>query len=183
MTAGLTTIWLGLLLAWILWGLAGLILPGPAAIAVGALSSAVAVWAFRDTLVLRGVVAVLGSFRVVLAFLVLRHMATGLGIEVMPFGTVELVVFVLAYGAFLATATGTLPADIYRLGYAPLPVGVMVLAVCGYGMVQGSPFVPLVAVAGQAFWAFRLGSSNWFDHVLHAGLVPVAGVVLILRVF
>jgi len=123
MTAGLTTIWLGLLLAWILWGLAGLILPGPAAIAAGALSSAVAVWAFRDTLVLRGVVAVLGSFRVVLAFLVLRHMATGLGIEVMPFGTVELVVFVLAYGAFLATATGTLPADIYRLGYAPLPVG------------------------------------------------------------
>jgi len=39
----------------------------------------------------------------------------------------------------------------------------------------------LVAVAGQALWVAGRGSSNWFDHVLHALLLPVAGVVLILH--
>jgi hypothetical protein len=42
-------------------------------------------------------------------------------------------------------------------------------------------FLPLVAVLGQALWLMGWGSSNWFDHVLHAVLVPVTTVVLILR--
>jgi hypothetical protein len=63
-----------------------------------------------------------------------------------------------------------------------VPVAVMVLAVCAYGLWSGTLFLPLVAVLGQALWVAGLGSSNWFDHVLHAGLVPVAGVVLILQV-
>ncbi|HAW47089.1 MAG TPA: hypothetical protein DCX34_07595, partial [Roseovarius sp.] len=71
----------------------------------------------------------------------------------------------------------------YRLGYAPRPVAAMVLIVCAYGLVAGSLFLPLVAVTGQALWVARLGSSNWFDHVLHAMLMPVAVVVLLMQVF
>ena len=82
---------------------------------------------------------------------------------------------------FLASAMGVLPVDLYRLGYAPGPVAAMVLAVCGYGLWSGALFLPLVAVAGQALWVAGRGSSNWFDHVLHALLLPVAGVVLILH--
>jgi hypothetical protein len=99
----------------------------------------------------------------------------------MPFATVEILAFLAAHTAFLASAMGLWPVDLYRLGYAPRPVAAMVLAVCAYGLVSGSLFLPLVAVAGQALWLARLGSSNWFDHVLHAALVPVALLVLVLR--
>jgi hypothetical protein len=57
----------------------------------------------------------------------------------------------------------------------------MLMGLCGYGALTGQVFLPLVAVLGQALWLMGWGSSNWFDHVLHAVLVPVTTVVLILR--
>jgi hypothetical protein len=181
MTGVLTTLWLAVLLAWVLAGLGGLVLPPPQAVAAGLAAGAVAAVLFRDTIVLRGLVALLGSFRAVLPVLALRHLAGMAGIDILPFTTVELAAFLVAYVFFLAAATTALPANVYRLGYAPWPVAGMVLAVCAYGMAQGSLFIPLVAVAGQAFWVAGIGSSNWFDHVLHAALVPVAAVVLLER--
>mgnify|MGYP005842583001 CR=1 FL=1 len=127
--------------------------------------------------------ALMSPLGVMLPALALRQVAAGWGVPVAAFGTSELAVFLVAYMGFLASAMAVVPVDIYRLGYAPVPVGGMVLAVCGYGLWSGSLFLPMVAVLGQALWVARRGSSNWFDHVLHVGLVPVAVAGLVLRVF
>lgn len=169
------------LLGWIVYALTGLFASAKIALIAGGLIGALGVILFRDTLPIRGFVAVLGPIGIVLPLLALRHAAAGAGVAVTPFGTVELLVFVLLYMAFLATAMGVIPADIYRIGYAPVPVAIMVLALCAYGLVTGNVFVPLVAVLGQALWVMGWGSSNWFDHITHALLVPVILVVLILR--
>jgi len=118
-----------------------------------------------------------------LPFIILRQMAAHLGAPVQPFGGMELLVFLALYTGFLATAAGAIPVDFYRLGYAPIPVAGIVLALCAYGFLQGVIFVPLLAVTGQAMWVMGWGSSNYFDHVLHPVLVPAVVLVLALRLF
>ena len=174
---------LAVVLAWLVFALAGWVVAAPVSVWLGGAVGALAVLLLRDTLPLRGLVALLAPFGVMLPALALRHMAAKLGLPVVPFGALELAVFLVAYVVFLASAMGALPLDIYRLGYAPLPVAGMVLAVCFYGFLTGNWFLPLVAVLGQALWLSGWGSSNWFDYVTHVLLVPVAAVVLLLRVF
>lgn len=181
MIGAMTLAALAVLIGWVIFALSGLVLSAPWAAGLGALIGAGAVLAFRDTVALRGAVAVLGPLGVVLPLLALRHVAGGLGLAIQPFPTPWLILFLLAYLAFLAASMGVLPADPYRLGYAPLPVAAMVLALCAWGAVQGNLFVPLLAVTAQALWLAGWGSSNWFDHVLHVALVPVVAVVLIGR--
>ncbi len=163
---------LALVMAWV-----GFVIAGP--LGVGALALAVVL--LRGWLPVAGLMALLAPLGVMLPALALRQMAAGMGVAVIPFGSAELVVFLLAYLVFLASAMGMIRVDLYRLGYAPVPVAMMVLAFCGYGALTGQVFLPLVAVLGQALWVMGVGSSNWFDHVLHAVLVPMTIVVLILR--
>lgn len=174
--------WLGLaaLAGWAGSALAGLA-AGPGAASAVAAGLAGLVLLARRSLPVAGAMALLSPVGVMVPALALRHIASGWGLPVQPFGTAELVIFLLAHGAFLASSMGLLPADPYRLGYAPVPVAVMVLAVCGYGLATGTLFLPVVAVLAQAAWVMGLGSSNWFDHVLHAALLPVGLAVLVLR--
>lgn len=181
MTGMLTSLWLAVLLGWAGYCLLGTVIPAPLAAGLGGLAGVLAVLAFRDTVALRAMVAVLGPVGVVLPLLALRHVAGGLGLPVQGFPIAGLVAFLLAYLLFLAASMGVVPVDPYRLGYAPLPVAVMVLAVCALGAVQGNVFLPLLAVLAQGLWVAGWGSSNWFDHVLHVALVPVVAVVLIGR--
>ena len=163
---------LALVMAWV-----GFAIVGP----VGAGAIALVVLLLRGWLPVAGLMALLAPLGVMLPALALRQIAAGMGLVVTPFGSFELAVFLLAYLVFLASAMGVVSVDLYRLGYAPVPVAVMVLALCGYGVLTGQVFLPLVAVLGQALWVIGWGSSNWFDHVLHAVLVPVTIVVLLLR--
>jgi hypothetical protein len=172
---------LAVLLGWVVFALAGWVLSPALAVSLGAAAGAALVGAFRDSVAIGGMVALLAPFGVMLPALALRHAATTLGVAMPPFATWELVAFLGLYTAFLATAFGVIPVELYRLGYAPMPVMVMVLAVCAYALVTGNWFLALVAVLGQAAWVMGWGSSNWFDHVLHAALWPVALVVLITR--
>lgn len=172
---------LAVLLGWVVFALAGLVLPPGIAAGIGLVLGAAVVFGFRDSMAVGGLIALLAPFGVMLPALALRHAAVKLGVPATPFGTAELAVFLAAYLLFLSAAFGVIPLDLYRLGYAPLPVAVMALAVCAYGAATGNLFLPLVAVAGQALWAMGWGSSNWFDYVLHATLVPVVTVVLLLR--
>ena len=183
MTGVLASVWLAVILGWLVFALAGWVVGAPASVWIGGVVGAAAVLLFRDTLPLRGMVALLAPFGVMLPALALRHMGAKLGLPVIPFATSELLVFLLVYVAFLASAMGVVPVDIYRIGYAPLPVAVMVLAVCLYGLLTGNWFLPLVAVLGQLLWVMGWGSSNWFDHVTHVLLVPVTAVVLVTRLF
>lgn len=174
---------LAILLGWVVFALAGLAVAAPVAAGLGAVSGAVLVVLFRDTVALGGAVALLAPFGVMLPALALRHAAIRLGVPMEPFATWEIAVFLVAYTAFLASAFGVIPLELYRLGYAPLPVAAMVLAVCAYGFVTGNWFLPLVAVLGQAAWVLGWGSSNWFDYVLHVLMWPVAVVALLGRIF
>lgn len=172
---------LAVLLGWTVFALTGLVATPGLAAGLGALIGAGLVLGLREGAVLGGAVALLAPFGVMLPALALRHVAVRLGAPVPGFATWELAAFLVLYTGFLAAAFGVIAVDIYRLGYAPWPVAAMVLAVCGYGLVSGNWFLPLVAVAGQAAWVMGWGSSNWFDHVLHAALWPVAAVVLVAR--
>ncbi|MDZ7711191.1 MAG: hypothetical protein U5K36_14905 [Roseovarius sp.] len=175
--------WIGLALVsgWAGSALAGL-WAGPVMASAAGGAVAALVLLLRHSMPVAGAMALLSPIGVMLPALALRHAATVWGVPVAPFGTVELLVFLAAYAVFLAAAMGLVPVDLYRLGYAPAPVAAMVLAVCAYGLWSGALFLPLVAVAGQALWVAGLGSSNWFDHILHAVLLPAVLVTLILRV-
>lgn len=181
MTAIGTSAGLAIVLGWTIFVLAGWVMSPGLAAGLGALIGAGLVLGLRDSAAAGAAVALLAPFGVMLPALALRHVAVRLGVPVPGFASWELAGFLALYTAFLAAAFGAFPADIYRLGYAPWPVAAMVLAVCGYGFVSGNWFLALVAVAGQAAWAMGWGSSNWFDHVLHAALWPVAAVVLVAR--
>ena len=183
MTERYTSAALAVLLAWVFWGVATLFMPTWAAMAVGAALGGLAVRYLRDNVVLRGIVAVLDPIAVVLPLLILRQAIGALGLPFLPFGTWELLGFLVLYVAFLATGFGVLPVDLYRYGYRPLPVAAVVLGLCGYAALTGHWFIALAAVTGQALWVSKIGSSNYFDHILHAVLVPVVIVVLIARMF
>lgn len=181
MTGVLTILWLASLLGWLIWLVLGIGMPAHLALPLGLGLGVLITVVLRDTLALRGMVALLGPVGAVLPLLILRQMASDLGAPVQPFGTLPLVIFLAVYIAFLAAAMGALPVDLYRFGYAPLPVAVIALTLCAYGLGQGMIFVPLLAVMGQAMWALGWGSSNYFDHILHPAMVPAVGIVLVLR--
>ncbi|MEQ8899124.1 MAG: hypothetical protein RID23_18740 [Roseovarius sp.] len=172
---------LAVLLGWVVFGLLGWVASPGVAAGLGAVVGVVVVAVFRDSMAVGGAVALLAPFGVMLPALAVRHVAVSLGVPLAGFAAWELVAFLILYAVFLAAAFGVVPVDMYRLGYAPLPVAVMVLAVCVYGFVTGNWFLPLVAVLGQAAWVMGWGSSNWFDYVLHVMMWPVALVVLVGR--
>ena len=181
MTGVVSKLGLAVLLGWVAWGLFSLGLDLPLSLAVGLAIGAACAFALRATLPVGALMAVLDPIAIVLPLLALRHMSASLGVSVHPFDTAELVAFLLLYLTFLATAAGALPWEVYRLGYAPVPVALIALALCAFGLWQGTAFLPLVAVTGQILWVLGWGSSNYFDHILHVALVPVVVVVLILR--
>ena len=174
---------LAILLAWVILAFAGAALSPPFGAGLAVVAAVGLAFGLKDTLATGGLVALLAPFGVMLPALALRHMAAKLGVPMVPFATWELVLFLVAYTGFLAAAFGVIPVDLYRLGYAPLPVAVMVLVVCAHGALTGNWVVPLVAVLGQLFWVLGWGSSNWFDYVLHVLLWPVALLVLVARAF
>lgn len=183
MITSLTYIWIGILTAWTVFALAiWWLAPGLAA-PIGLFAGLAAGWLFRASLIMRGFVALLDPIGVVLPLLAVRHMAIAFGYDVVSFSYVELTLFLIGYIGFLAASQGAFGFDAYRFGYKPWPVALIALGLCGLGMVTGNLFYPLVAVTGQAMWTLRLGSSNYFDHILHALLVPVVAIELISRLF
>ncbi len=174
---------LGIVLGWVVYCLSGFFLHAPLAAGLGIALGLTISFGLNRNLIIGGAIAVLAPFGVMLPALALASMAAGIGVEVVQFSAWELLAFLLLYTAFLTSAFGVIPVDIYRLGYAPLPVAGMVLAVCLYGLLTGNWFLSLVAVLGQVFWVMKWGSSNWFDYVLHVLLWPVALISLISRLF
>lgn len=172
---------LAVLLGWVVFALLGWVASPGLSAGLGAVVGVAVVVLFRDSVAVGGAVALLAPMGVMLPALALRHVALSLGLPVPGFATWELVAFLLLYALFLAAAFGVVPLELYRLGYAPVPVAAMVLAVCAYAFVTGNWFLALVAVLGQAAWILGWGSSNWFDFVLHVVMWPVALVALVGR--
>lgn len=172
---------LAILLGWVVFAALGWVASPGLSAGLGAVAGVAVVALFRDSVALGGAVALLAPMGVMLPALALRHVALSLGVPVPGFATWELAAFLVLYTVFLAAAFGAVPVDFYRFGYAPWPVAAMVLAVCVYGFATGNWFVVLVAVLGQGAWAMGWGSSNWFDHVAHVAIWPVALAVLVGR--
>ncbi|WP_371227791.1 hypothetical protein [Roseovarius sp. 2305UL8-3] len=181
MSSGLSSLFLAILIGWVAWGGAALVVAAPLSILIGGAVGALVILLLRDTLVVNGAMALLEPIGVILPLLVLRQVAIALDWPMPTFNSLELFAFLVVYVGFLAASMGVFPVDPYRLGYAPWPVAIMVLILCLYGLLTGNWFVPLAAVAAQFLWVMGQGSSNWFDHMLHATLVPVVVVVLLLR--
>ena len=181
MTDGLTSVFLAILLGWIAWGVASLVVSAPVSIVIGAAAGTLVMVFLRDTIVISGAMALLEPVGVILPLLILRQAAGATGWPLPTFSSLELFIFLVLYVWFLAASMGVFPVDPYRLGYAPIHVAVMVLMLCLYGLLTGNWFVPFAAVMAQLLWVMGHGSSNWFDHILHATLVPVVAVVLLLR--
>ncbi len=183
MTGAVTYLWMVILLAWLGFVAISFMTDVQMAALAGLAFGLSCIVVLRDTVALRGLVAVLEPVGVILPILALRHVASKVGVEITPLTSVELLTFLALYVAFLLTAFDVIPVEGYRLGYAPVPVAVMVLLACAYGAATGNLLVPLVAVVGQLLWVLGWGSSNWFDHVLHVLLVPIILVTLIGRLF
>ncbi len=181
MSARYTDIALACVIAWMCWGLLSLFMGGLPALVAGALMGGGAATFLRHNMVVRGIMALFDPIGIVLPLLIVGQALRTLGLPLPEFAALELVLFLILYVAFLATVFGVVPSDPYRYGYHPKPVAVVVLLLCAYGVLTGNWMVPLIAVAGQAMWVFKIGSSNYFDHILHATLVPVALVTLIAR--
>lgn len=175
------SVFLGIILAWILWGVASFFVSAPLSLIIAAIAGAAVLIFLRDSIVVSGLMALLEPIGIILPLLIFRQVAGTLGWELPAFSTLELVLFLFAYVVFLATAFGIIPVDAYRWGYAPMPVAAIVLLLCLYGFLSGNWFVPLAAVLAQGLWVAGVGSSNYFDHILHVALVPAVIVVLILR--
>ena len=169
---------LAVLVAWCVHGVLGAMLAPLAAVLLGAAAGAAAV-ALTRWLLVGGAVALLAPFGVMLPSLALGSMAGRLGVDVVGFSQLELSVFLVGYTVFLLSAFGILREDLYRLGYAPVPVGIMVVMICFYAALSANWFLATVVVLGQFFWVMKWGSSNWFDHILHVLLLPVAVLALI----
>lgn len=181
MTGLLTSAFLAVLLGWAGFAIAGFLVPPAVAAGIGLVLGGGVAAAFRASIAWRGLVAILEPVGVILPLLALRHMAQAAGWPIPAFSTPEIAGFLVFHLLFMVAAFGLVPINPYRLGYAPWPVAVMVLGLCGYGLATGNPFLPLAAVLAQALWVARLGSSNWFDHILHATLTPMAIFALAVR--
>ncbi|MEO0371598.1 MAG: hypothetical protein AAF231_09110 [Pseudomonadota bacterium] len=173
---------LALLVAWVVQGMALVALAPLAATGLGAAAGAAAVTLSRSVVV-GGAVALLSPFGVMLPSLALGGLLARLGVDLPGFSAWELVVFLAGYTVFLCSAFGVLRVDLYRWGYAPVPVAGMVLAVCLYATLTGNWVLALLAVVSQVFWVMRWGSSNWFDYVLHVLLWPAVLVALLASLF
>ncbi|MEM6588565.1 MAG: hypothetical protein AAF641_08975 [Pseudomonadota bacterium] len=173
---------LAVLVAWVVQGVALVALAPLAATVLGAAAGAAAVALLRSV-VIGGAVALLSPFGVMLPSLALGGGLARLGVDLPGFSAWELVVFLVGYTVFLCSAFGLVRGELYRLGYAPVPVAGMVLAACLYAALSGNWVLALIAVVSQLFWVMRWGSSNWFDYVLHVLLWPVVMISLLARLF
>lgn len=125
-----------------------------------------------------GMIALFAPFGVLLPALAIRSITRSLGVRVMPFHWAELLIFLLIYGFFIASSAGALPFDLYHLGYAPTGAAGLSLALCLWGMVRNSLFLPITSLVSLALWQAGLGSSNAFDNLTHLALLPLALIAL-----
>ncbi len=125
-------------------------------------------------------IAVFAPFGAVLPAFAVRGIAGRLGAPVKEFGVLEVVVFLALFVLFFCASLGVFTFDPYRLGYDPLFGGALLVLCLAYTLTARHYVLVVGILAGQLAWMFSLGSTNIFDHLGHALLVPV-GVVFVIN--
>lgn len=127
-------------------------------------------------------VAILAPFGAVLPAVALQNIIAKCKVYTPPVYPIhEMVLVLILYTAFLSASLGVFTFDPYRYGYSPIFGGITAFVTCGYALWRGYYFVAGAIVLGQIAWVFDVGSSNYFDHITHALLVPVISVTLVKR--
>jgi len=127
-------------------------------------------------------IAAFAPFGMVLPAIALQNMARKNGFQTKEFQTSELTVFLCIYFLFLCASLGVFTFDPYPIGYMPLYGNIITVILCLYTLWRGYYVLAAAIVLGQLSWALDYGSSNIFDHLTHALLVPVIVVTLLLRI-
>ncbi len=126
-------------------------------------------------------IAIFAPFGAMLPALAAQNMLRRTGADLVKFSTVEIVFLLSVYVLYLAASLGVFEFDPYRLGYSPVAGGIVAVAGILYFYLR-KHWLPLYAIIlGQLAWSFDIGSSNFFDHISHAVLVPSMGVILVTR--
>jgi len=127
------------------------------------------------------IIAVFAPFGVLLPVLAVQSLMRTTGVAVPRFATRELLLGLVCYVAFLSASLGVFDWDPYRLGYTPHWGGGIAVLIAAYGALRGHVGLSLAALLGQVLWMLDIGSSNYFDHISHALMVPILVVVLVQR--
>ena len=94
---------------------------------------------------------------------------------------IELIGWLVAGVVFIASALGVFEMDLYSFGYSDLPAAVIATGASLYFAWRRQVLLLVVSVLGYLLWVFDVGSSNYFDHVFHAFMVPVLVIQLVYR--
>ena len=167
-----TTVSVGLLLSWLAAALLRIALPGKQASLGGLVLGLAIMLAARSTLPVLVLVSLFEPVAFGLSFLILRSLAKPfLEIKVVP--AWEQVLFLGLIFGYLYLSAGVTLFDPYRLGFDPLWAGCVAGSLCLYAGMRGYIGFSLLPFAAQIIWMTGLGSSNYFDHLISALMVPI----------
>ncbi|WP_299732166.1 hypothetical protein [uncultured Tateyamaria sp.] len=126
-------------------------------------------------------VAILAPFGFLLPALALRDVLGRTWIEIAPFHTLDVILVLIVSTLFIAASIGVFTVDPYRMGYGPLAPAVVTLVGILWTLWRRHFFILATLLAAQITWTFGYLSTNFFDLILHAILVPVCVIWLIKR--
>lgn len=176
-----TSVTLGILIGWVAFKILSFILPNKTALIFGMFIGLMSATLARETQSILYFTAILSPIAITIPLLALRSLLQTFSISCPQFSKWEMAGILAIYIAYLAASLGVLIFDPYRLGYSFVWAGTLAIMLIGYGAVRRNPFFPIAAISGQILWVSDIGSSNYFDHIGHALLVPIILVALIRR--
>jgi len=127
-------------------------------------------------------VALLDPLGLLLPLLALRNIADLLTTIAWPRITLyELLAWLVAGVVFIASALGVFAFDLYAVGYNDPAVVIIATTTSLYFAWRKQGLFLAISVLGYILWSFDFGSSNYFDYVFHALMVPVLAIQLMYR--
>jgi len=124
-------------------------------------------------------VAILAPFSFLLPALALRDVFGRTWIELAPFQVTDVILALIVSALFIAASIGMFPVDPYRTGYGPLVPAAVSLVGILWALWRQHFFILVALLAAQITWSFGFLSSNFFDLIFHALLVPICVIWLV----
>jgi|GEM_PF-1491645 hypothetical protein len=168
------------ILSWLLFRILRWVLPDRMAIGVAFVVTLLL--SMIDNVFMLYFVALLDPLGLLLPLLALRNIADLLTTIAWPRITLyELLAWLVAGVVFIASALGVFAFDLYAVGYNDPAVVIIATTTSLYFAWRKQGLFLAISVLGYILWSFDFGSSNYFDYVFHALMVPVLAIQLMYR--